>query len=106
MASALSNEEDYKRLAYYDRFYSPRPVEEPLPFGQTLAGSTSSLVGYTKELVEFFGFRETSSVSTQPVELIVAKPTDEDLWFSLIGIFSSGDRHFAEHHDEIYRRSR
>lgn len=104
MAAALSNEDEYKRLAYYDRFYSPPPVEEPLPFGQTLAGSTSSLFSYTNELVGLFGFRETSSISTQPVELIVAKPTDEDLWLGLIGIFASGDRHFAEHHDEIYGR--
>jgi hypothetical protein len=106
MAPALSHEEDYKRLAYYDRFYSYPPLEEPLPFKQTLAGSTSSLLGYTKELVDLFGFRETSSVSTRPVDLIVAKPTDEDLWLGLIGIFSSGDRHFAEHHDEIYGRSK
>jgi len=105
MTAALSNEEEYKRLAYYDRFYTTPPVEEPLPFGQTLAGSTSSLFGYTKELVDLFGFRETSSVSTQPVELIVAKPTDEDLWLSLIGIFASGDRLFAERHDEIYGRT-
>ena len=105
MAAALSNEEEYKLLAYYDRFYPSPGVEEPVPFGQTLAGSNSSLVGYTRELIGLFGFRETSSVSTPAVELIIAKPTDEDLWLSLIGIFASGDRHFAEHHDEIYGRS-
>ena len=106
MAASPNSEEDYNRLACYDRFYAPPRVEEQLPLGQTLAGSTSYLFGYTKELVDLFGFRETSSVTTPAVELIVAKPTDEDLWLSLIGIFASGDRHFAERHDEIYGRSK
>ncbi|MGH7773699.1 MAG: hypothetical protein ACREQA_15850 [Candidatus Binatia bacterium] len=93
---------DYRGLAYYDRFYPPPRVEEHVQIGQTLAGSTSSLLGYTKALVDLFGFHETSSLSTAPVDLIIAKPTDKDLWLSLIGIFASGDPHFAERHDEIY----
>ena len=92
---------DYRRFAYYDRFYSS-PVEEHVQIGQTLVGSGSSLHAYTRALVDLFGLGETSSVSTPAVELIVTKPTDEELWLSLVGIFASGDPHFAERHDEIY----
>ena len=104
MAASPNSENDYQRLAYYDRFYPSPRVEEPVPFGQTLAGSTSSMIGYTRELVDLFGFRETSSISTRAVVYIVPKPTDEELWLGLVGIFASGDRHFAERHDEIYGR--
>lgn len=93
---------DYRRLAHYDRFYPSPSVEERAQIGQTLVGSSSSLPGYTKALVDLFGFTETSSLSTAAVDLIISKPTDEELWLSLVGIFASGDPHFAERHDEIY----
>ena len=54
---------------------------------------------------ELFGFGETSSVSADPAETLIRKPTDEELWLGLVGIFASGNRHFAEHHDEIYGRT-
>ena len=38
----------------------------------------------------------------RPVEEQKKQPSDEELWTSLIGIFESGDPHFAEGHDEIY----
>jgi len=55
---------------------------------------------------ELFDFGETASVPADPAETLVRKPTDEELWQSLVGIFSSGDRHFAERHDEIYGRDK
>lgn len=36
------------------------------------------------------------------MEQEIKEPTDEELWFSLIGIFESGDSYFAEGHDLIY----
>ena len=97
---------DYSRLAYYDRAVSPPRVAEYVQAGQTLVGSASSQQDYNKRLADLFGFGETSSVSATPVEALIRKPTDEELWLGLVGIFASGDRHFAERHDEIYRRSK
>jgi hypothetical protein len=97
---------DYSRLAYYDRLVKPAQVAEYVQVGQTLVGSASSQQDYNKRLADLFGFGETSSVSANPVEALVRKPTDEELWLGLVGIFASGDRHFAEHHDEIYGRSK
>ena len=101
-ASTALDGEDYRRLAYYDRSYPSAPVEEQVQIAQTLVGSGSCQAVYTRALVDLFGLAETSSVSTPAVELVVAKPTDEELWLSLVGIFASGDPHFAEQHDEIY----
>jgi hypothetical protein len=95
---------DYSRLAYYDRAVTSPGVAEFVPLGQTLVGSSSSQQDYNKRLADLFGFGETSSVSTTSVEALVRKTTDEELWLGLVGIFASGDRHFAEHHDEIYGR--
>lgn len=94
--------EDYGRLAYYDRLYPPLRVEKRLISGHTVPGSSSSQQKYTMTLVNLLEFTGTSFVSTTPIEWIVRKPTDEQLWLSLIGIFESGDPHFAEHHDQIY----
>ena len=55
---------------------------------------------------ELFGFgNETSSTSADPAETLTTKPTDEELWLGLVGIFASGNRQFAGHHDEIYGRN-
>jgi len=97
---------DYRTLAYYDRAVKPPPVVDYVHVGQTLVGSASSQQDYNQRLADLFGFGETSSVSATPVEALVRKPTDEELWLGLVGIFASGDRHFAEHHDEIYGRSK
>lgn len=56
------------------------------------------------EKPELSRFGETAPVSADPAEEPIRKPTDEELWQSLVGIFSSGDRHSAERHDKIYRR--
>ena len=87
---------DYSGFADYDRFYTLAPVEEHARIAQTLVGSGSSLRVYTRALVDLFGFAETSSISTLPVDLVVARPTDEELWLSLVGIFASGDPNFAK----------
>ena len=92
----------YWRLAYYDRPVTSPRVAEYVPVGQTLVGSSSSQQDYNKRLADLLGFGETSSISATPVEALVRKPTDEELWLGLVGIFASGDRHFAEHHDEMY----
>ena len=97
---------DYSRLAYYDRAIAPPRVAEYVQVGQTLVGSASAQQDYNKRLADLFGFSETSSVSATPVEALIRKPTDEELWLGLVGIFASGDRHFAERHDEIYGRSK
>ena len=97
---------DYSRLAYYDRPVKPAQVSEFVQVGQTLVGSASSQQDYNKRLADLFGFGETSSVSASPVEALIRRPADEELWLGLVGIFTSGDRHFAEHHDEIYGRSK
>lgn len=96
----------YWHLAYYDRPDLSHGVAEYVPVGQTLIGSASSQQDYNKRLADMFGFGETSSVLATPVEALVRKPTDEELWLGLVGIFASGDRHFAEHHDEIYGPSK
>jgi hypothetical protein len=97
---------DYRTLAYYDRAVKPPPVVDHVQVGQTLVGSASSQQDYNKRLVDLFGFGETSSFSAIPVESVIRKPTDEELWLGLVGIFASGDRHFAENHDEIYGSSK
>lgn len=96
--------ENYRGLAYYDRLYLPRRVEEGVKSSQTLPGSSSVMQEYTVTLVQLLGFTETSSLSTNPIEWMIKKQTDEELWLSLIGIFESGDPHFAEHHNQIYGR--
>lgn len=94
--------EDYTNLLFYDKHYPPLHVEKPVRGGQTLPGSCSTLDTYTTTLVHLLGFAETPLLSTNPTELIIKKPTDHELWMSLIGIFESGNPHFAEYHDEIY----
>jgi len=96
--------EDYRSLLFYDKHYPPLHVEKPVRGGQTLPGSCSTLDTYTSTLVHLLGFAETPSLSINPTDLIIKKPTDHELWLSLIGIFESGNPHFAEHHDEIYRQ--
>lgn len=94
--------EGYGHLAYYDRFYPPIRVEEDVKADQTLTGSSSSLYAYTSALVDLFGFTETSSLSVNPVDFVIKRTSDEELWLGLIGIFESGDPHFAEQHDQVY----
>lgn len=96
--------EDYKQLAYYDKLYPPLYIEEHLKGGQTLPGSCSILDTYTMTLVYFLGFTETAAFTVSPVEWLTKKPTDEDLWLGLIGIFESGDSNFAQRHDQIYNQ--
>lgn len=94
--------EAYGYLVYYDKFYPPLHVEKGVRSGQTLPGSSSALQQYTETLVQLLGFAETTALSTTPIKWAIKEPSDEELWMSLIGIFESGDPHFAEHHDQIY----
>lgn len=92
----------YGEMASYDRFCTPQLIEERIRTSRTLPGSSSSLLTYTVELLDLFGLAESRALSTDPMERIVERPTDEELWLSLVGIFESGDPHFAEKHDRIY----
>jgi hypothetical protein len=95
--------EDYKELAFYDKLYPFIQIEELAKRGQTLPGSCSTQDTYTMTLVNYLGFTETAPLTISPIKWVTERPTDEDLWLSLIGIFASGDPNFAEHHDEPYR---
>src|SRR3972149_8074246 len=77
----------YWRLAYYDRPVTSPGVAEYVPTRQTLVGSASSQPDYNKSLADLFGFGETSSVSATPVDALVRKPTDEELWLPPVGPF-------------------
>ncbi|HEY3303839.1 MAG TPA: hypothetical protein VGL70_09950 [Candidatus Binatia bacterium] len=97
--------EDYGKLLYYDRLHPPVSVREPVKSFQTVTGSTSSFDTYTAELIDLFGFEETPPLPVTRTDWVIKRPTDEELWLSLIGIFESGDPHFAEQHDQIYSRN-
>ena len=97
--------EDYGKLLYYDRLHPPIPVRESVKSFQTVTGSISSSDAYTAELIDLFGFEETPPLPVTPTDWVIKKPTDEELWLSLVGIFESGDPHFAEQHDQIYGRN-
>ena len=96
--------EDYGRLLYYDRLHRPISVKASVKPFQTVTGSTSSSDAYTAELIELFGFGETPPLPVTPRNWIIKRPTDEELWLSLVGIFESADPHFAKEHDQIYGR--
>src|SRR3990172_12937406 len=92
----------YWRLAYYDRPVTSPGVAEYVPISQTLVGSASSQPDYNKSLADLFGFGETSSVSATPVDALVRKPTDEELWLRPVGLFFFRGRHPSGPPDQMY----
>ena len=106
LASTDQDIKDYGALLYYDQFFPPTRVSKRVYIGHTVTGSSSSLDAYIEGLINLFGLKESPPLPITQVDWVIKRPTDEELWLSLVGIFASGDRRFAEQHDQIYGQTR